>query len=116
MTLPLNAWTPLRMVLTVCPRCFEEDPERDLDYEMDVLQGNLVAMDGRVYLRRHCRRGHGEVIGLYEEDGALWEEPPAVADPHPRRSSPTGPPTPARSRWATSTAWATSRPSTAASS
>ena len=74
MTLPLNAWTPLRMVLTVCPRCFEEDPERDLDYEMDVLQGNLVAMDGRVYLRRHCRRGHGEVIGLYEEDGALWEE------------------------------------------
>ena len=73
MTLPLNAWTPLRMVLTVCPRCFEEDPERDLDYEMDVLQGNLVAMDGRVYLRRVCRRGHGEVIGLYEEDGALWE-------------------------------------------
>ena len=73
MTLPLNAWTPLRMVLTVCPHCFEEDPERDLDYEMDVLQGNLVAMDGRVYLRRVCRRGHGEVIGLYEEDGALWE-------------------------------------------
>ena len=62
MTLPLNAWTPLRMVLTVCPRCFEEDPERDLDYEMDILQGNLVAMDGAVYLRRHCRRGHGEVI------------------------------------------------------
>ena len=62
------------MVLTVCPRCFEEDPDRDLDYEMDVLQGNLVAMDGRVYLRRICRRGHGEVIGLYEEDGALWED------------------------------------------
>ena len=74
MTLPLNAWTPLRMVLTVCPRCFEEDPERDLDYEMDVLQGNLVAMNGRVYLRRVCRRGHGEVIGLYEENGALWED------------------------------------------
>jgi uncharacterized radical SAM superfamily Fe-S cluster-containing enzyme len=74
MTLPLNAWTPLRMVLTVCPRCFEEDPERDLDYEMDVLQGNLVAMNGRVYLRRVCRRGHGEVMGLYEEDGALWED------------------------------------------
>jgi uncharacterized radical SAM superfamily Fe-S cluster-containing enzyme len=73
-TLPLNAWTPLRMVLTVCPRCSEADPDRDLDYEMDVLQGNLVAMDGRVYLRRICRRGHGEVIGLYEEDGALWED------------------------------------------
>ncbi len=74
MTLPLRAWTPLRMVLTVCGRCFEEDPERDIDYEMDVLQGNLVATDGRVYLRRICRRGHGEVMSLYEEDGALWED------------------------------------------
>jgi 7,8-dihydro-6-hydroxymethylpterin dimethyltransferase len=74
LTLPLRAWTPLRMVLTVCGRCFADDPDREIDYETDVLQGNLVAMDGRVYLRRICRRGHGEVMSLYEEDGALWED------------------------------------------
>ena len=83
MTLPLNTWTPLRMVLTVCPHCSDDDPGRLLDYEMDILQGNLVAMDGRVYLRRVCRRGHGEVIGLYEEDGALWEDLQQWRDPHP---------------------------------
>jgi hypothetical protein len=31
-------------------------------------------MDGAVYLRRICRRGHGEVTSLYEEDHALWED------------------------------------------
>jgi 7,8-dihydro-6-hydroxymethylpterin dimethyltransferase len=30
-------------------------------------------MDGKVYMRRHCRRGHGEVISLYEEDFELWQ-------------------------------------------
>jgi hypothetical protein len=71
--LALRPYTPLRMVLTVCGHCFIEDPDRDIDYETDVLQGNLVLMDGSVYLRRICRRGHGEVISLYEEDHALWE-------------------------------------------
>src|SRR5260221_12776083 len=71
--LALRPYTPLRMVLTVCGVCFSEDPDRPIDYETDILQGNLVAMDGAVYLRRHCRRGHGEVTSLYEEDHGLWE-------------------------------------------
>ena len=73
MPLALRPYTPLRMVLTVCGQCFSDDPDRDVDYETDILQGNLVRMDGRVYLRRHCRRGHGEVVSLYEEDHDLWE-------------------------------------------
>jgi uncharacterized radical SAM superfamily Fe-S cluster-containing enzyme len=60
------------MVLTVCGHCFAEDPNRKVDYSMDILQGNLILMDGKVYLRRHCRRGHGEVLSLYEEDYELW--------------------------------------------
>ena len=72
--LALRPYLPLRMVLTVCGQCFSEDPDREIDYETDILQGNLVAMDGAVYLRRICRRGHGEVISLYEEDHALWED------------------------------------------
>jgi uncharacterized radical SAM superfamily Fe-S cluster-containing enzyme len=60
------------MVLCVCGKCFEEDPNRKVDYMLDVLQGNLILMDGKVYLRRICRRGHGEVISLYEEDYELW--------------------------------------------
>ncbi len=71
--LPLRPYTPLRMVLTVCGQCFSEDPDRPVDYEKDVLQGNLVLMDGKVYLLRHCRRGHGPVMSLYEEDYGLWE-------------------------------------------
>ncbi|MGZ8528561.1 MAG: hypothetical protein ACXWWR_07175, partial [Candidatus Limnocylindrales bacterium] len=59
--LALRSYTPLRMVLTVCGVCFSEDPDREIDYETDILQGNLVAMDGQVQLRRTCQRGHGEV-------------------------------------------------------
>jgi uncharacterized radical SAM superfamily Fe-S cluster-containing enzyme len=73
MPLPLRPYTPLRMVLTTCGACFAEDPEREIDYATDILQGNLVAQDGRVYLRRRCLRGHGEVVSLYEEDHRLWE-------------------------------------------
>jgi len=32
----------------VCGRCFSDDPDREIDYETDVLQGKLVAMDGGV--------------------------------------------------------------------
>ena len=71
--LALRPYTPLRMVLTICGHCFSEDPDREIDYETDVLQGNLVAMDGKVYLRRLCQRGHGEVWSLYEEDFRLWD-------------------------------------------
>ena len=44
--LALRPYLPLRMVLTVCGHCFSEDPDRAIDYETDILQGNLVAMDG----------------------------------------------------------------------
>jgi 7,8-dihydro-6-hydroxymethylpterin dimethyltransferase len=71
--LPLRSYTPLRMVLTVCGRCFSEDPDREVDYATDILQGNLVLRDGSVWLRRYCRRGHGEVWSLYDEDYELWE-------------------------------------------
>src|SRR5688572_29123727 len=71
--LPLRPYTPLRMVLCVCGYCFSDDPNRPIDYETDILQGNLILQDGKVYLRRVCRRGHGEVISLYEEDYGLWE-------------------------------------------
>ena len=71
--LALRPYLPLRMVLTVCGHCFSDDPDREIDYETDILQGNLVAMDGAVYLRRICRRGHGEVLSLYEEDHRRWE-------------------------------------------
>ncbi len=70
--LALRPYMPLRMVLTVCGHCFSEDPDREIDYETDILQGNLIAMDGAVYLRRICRRGHGEVVSLYEEDHDRW--------------------------------------------
>ncbi|MDP9350420.1 MAG: radical SAM protein [Chloroflexota bacterium] len=70
--LALRPYTPIRMVLTVCGHCFQEDPDRKIEYETDILQGNLILMDGKVYLRRHCRRGHGEVLSLYEEDYDLW--------------------------------------------
>lgn len=72
--LALRPYTPLRMVLTVCGQCFAEDPDRSIDYETDILQGNLVLMDGKVYLLRHCRRGHGQVMSLYEEDYTLWND------------------------------------------
>jgi 7,8-dihydro-6-hydroxymethylpterin dimethyltransferase len=71
--LPLRPYTPLRMVLTVCGHCFSENPDREVDYATDILQGNLVLQDGSVWLRRWCRRGHGEVVSLYDEDHALWE-------------------------------------------
>jgi uncharacterized radical SAM superfamily Fe-S cluster-containing enzyme len=61
------------MVLTVCGKCFSEDPDREVDYATDIRQGNLVRQDGSVWLRRYCRRGHGEVVSLYDEDYPLWE-------------------------------------------
>jgi len=63
-----------RMVLALCGECLRETPDLDLDYERDVLQGVLVEQDGAIWLRRRCRRGHGEVVSLYEEDAALWRE------------------------------------------
>ena len=75
MAVPLTTrpWTVLRSIQTTCGRCFSADPGRAVDYGMDILQGELVERDGQVLLRRRCRRGHGEVVSLYEEDHALWE-------------------------------------------
>ena len=71
--LPLNDYTVFKSVRAVCPKCFADDPAFDPQYPTDVLEGHLVTRDGSVYLRRWCRRGHGEVWSLYEEDAVLWE-------------------------------------------
>ncbi|MFH1475694.1 MAG: radical SAM protein, partial [Chloroflexota bacterium] len=68
-----SPYTVLRSIQTTCGACFAADPGRDVDYGMDILQGELVEREGKVLLRRRCRRGHGEVVSLYEEDHALWE-------------------------------------------
>lgn len=65
--------TVLRAVQTTCGLCFAEDPNRAVDYAVDILQGELVERGGRVLLRRRCLRGHGEVVSLYEEDHAVWD-------------------------------------------
>jgi uncharacterized radical SAM superfamily Fe-S cluster-containing enzyme len=68
----LHDYTLLKSVRAVCPRCFEADPDFDPQWPDDVLDGHLVERDGSVYVRRWCRRGHGEVWSLYEEDAQLW--------------------------------------------
>jgi len=59
-------------VLALCGECLTENPDLEIEYERDVLQGVLVEQDGAIWLRRRCRRGHGEVVSLYEEDADLW--------------------------------------------
>ena len=68
----LHDYVLLKSVRAVCPRCFADDPNFDPEWPTDVLDGHLVERDGAVYLRRWCRRGHGEVWSLYEEDADLW--------------------------------------------
>jgi len=68
----LHDYVLLKSVRAVCPRCFADDPNFDPEWPTDVLDGHLVERDGAVYLRRWCRRGHGEVWSLYEEDAELW--------------------------------------------
>jgi uncharacterized radical SAM superfamily Fe-S cluster-containing enzyme len=70
--LPLYDYTLLKSVRAVCPRCFADDPNFDPAFPDDICDGHLVDRGGRVYLRRFCRRGHGEVWSLYEEDAELW--------------------------------------------
>ena len=71
--LPTHDYVLLKSVRAVCPRCFAEDPEFDPEFPTDICDGHLVRRDDRVYLRRFCRRGHGEVWSLYEEDADLWQ-------------------------------------------
>lgn len=72
MTLPVYDYTVLKSVRAVCPRCFSENPEFDPEFPTDICDGHLVERNGAVYLRRWCRRGHGEIWSLYEEDASLW--------------------------------------------
>lgn len=69
----LHDYTILKSVRAVCPRCFSETPDFDPEFPTDICDGHLVTREGRVYLRRFCRRGHGEVWSLYEEDADLWQ-------------------------------------------
>ena len=68
-----NDYTILKSVRAVCPRCFADDPAFDPEFPIDFADGHLVTKNGAVYLRRFCRRGHGEVWSLYEEDADLWQ-------------------------------------------
>lgn len=70
--LDVNDYTLLKSVRAVCPRCFAENENFDPEYPDDICDGHLVERGDRVYLRRFCRRGHGEVWSLYEENAALW--------------------------------------------
>lgn len=72
MALPVYDYTVLRSVRAVCPRCFAENENFDPEYPTDICDAHLVERDGKVYLRRYCRRGHGEVWSLYEERADLW--------------------------------------------
>lgn len=72
MTLSVYDYTVLKSVRAVCPRCFAENDAFDPEYPTDICDGHLVERDGAVFLRRWCRRGHGEVWSLYEEDASLW--------------------------------------------
>ncbi len=62
----------LKSVRAVCPRCFAENDHFDPQYPDDICDGHLAERYGRVYLRRFCRRGHGEVWSLYEESADIW--------------------------------------------
>jgi uncharacterized radical SAM superfamily Fe-S cluster-containing enzyme len=70
--LALHDYTLLKSVRAVCPRCFSAEPDFDPEFPTDICDGHLVERAGAVYLRRFCRRGHGEVWSLYEEDAELW--------------------------------------------
>lgn len=81
----LRPYAPLRMVLTVCGQCFADDPNRAIDYETEILQGSLVAMDGKVYLRRTCRARRPRLAPLSQRRLAPLSRPggapPATSAP-----------------------------------
>jgi 7,8-dihydro-6-hydroxymethylpterin dimethyltransferase len=69
--LQTHDYTILKSVRTVCPQCFRENDAFDPEFPTDICDGHLVERAGSVFLRRWCRRGHGEVWSLYEEDAEL---------------------------------------------
>ncbi|MDE2571585.1 MAG: radical SAM protein [bacterium] len=70
--LPVHDYTILKSVRAVCPKCFAGNDAFDPEYPTDICDGHLVERAGRIYLRRFCRRGHGDVWSLYEESADLW--------------------------------------------
>ncbi len=65
-------YTIVKSVRALCPRCFAENDDFDPEYPADICDGHLLEREGKIYLRRFCRRGHGEVWSLYEERADLW--------------------------------------------
>ena len=57
--LDLRAYTPLRMVLTVCGQCFTDDPDREIDWKIGYTYGSLLG----VFLVGLFTRGRGNDAG-----------------------------------------------------
>lgn len=83
--MPLRDYRIHRYVNAFCPRCHEEDPDRDLS-EVRRLSGWLAVRDGRVWLERGCP-DHGLVRTMYDESAEIltyleqWTAPTKVHEP-----------------------------------
>lgn len=83
--MPLRDYRVHRYVNAFCPRCHEEDPDRDLA-EVRRLSGWLAVRGGKVWLERGCP-DHGFVRTLYDEDAEIlsyleqWTAPTKVHTP-----------------------------------
>ena len=71
--LETHDYTVLKSVRAVCPRCFAGELNFDPEFPTDICDGHLVQRGERVFLRRWCRREHGEVWSLYEEHADIWQ-------------------------------------------
>lgn len=83
--MPLRDYRIHRYVNAFCPRCHDEDPERDLA-DVRRLSGWLAVRDDRVWLERGCP-DHGLVSTLYDESAEIlsyleqWTAPTKVHGP-----------------------------------
>jgi uncharacterized radical SAM superfamily Fe-S cluster-containing enzyme len=83
--MPLRDYRVHRYVNAFCPRCHEEDPERDLA-DVRRLSGWLADRDGTVWLERGCP-DHGLIRTLYDESAEIlsyleqWTAPTKVHGP-----------------------------------
>ena len=74
-----------RYVNAFCPRCHEEQPDRELS-DVRRLSGWLAVRDGRVWLERGCP-DHGMISTLYDESAEIltyleqWTAPTKVHGP-----------------------------------
>src|SRR6478752_4401921 len=67
--MPLRDYRIHRYVNAFCPRCHEEDPDRELS-GVARLSGWLAVRDGRVWLERGCPE-HGMISTLYDESAEI---------------------------------------------